>query len=63
MNPFIQKQPEKIDLKKVIEERIKEYESAIEYFKKNEYKEEQIKKGEEDKKTLIELLEKGTFLS
>ena len=57
MNHFIQKQPEKVDLKKVIEDRIKEYESAIVYFQKNEYKEEQIKKGEEDKKKLIELLE------
>jgi hypothetical protein len=58
MNPFIQKQPEKPDLKKLIEERIKEYDLAIEYFKNNEYKEEQIKKGEDDKKTLIDLLEK-----
>ena len=58
MNPFNQKQSEKIDLKKMIEDRIKEYESALEYFKKNEYKEEKIKKGEEDKKILMELLEK-----
>ena len=58
MNHFIQKQPEKVDLKKVIEDKIKEYESAIVYFQKNEYKEEQIKKGEEDKKKLIDLLEK-----
>ena len=58
MNPLFQKQSEKIDLKKVIEERITQYDSAIEYFTKNEYKEEQIKKGEEDKNTLIELLKK-----
>ena len=58
MNPFNQKQPEKPDLKKLIEERIKEYELAIEYFKKNEYKEEQIKKGEDDIKILTDLLEK-----
>ena len=58
MNPFNQKHPEKPDLKKLIEERIKEYEMAIEYFKKNEYKEEQIKKGEDDIKILTDLLEK-----
>ena len=58
MKSSIKNQPEKKDLKKEIEERIKEYELAIEYFKNNEYKEEQIKKGEEDKKILIESLEK-----
>ena len=58
MKSSIKNQPEKKNLKKEIEERIKEYELAIEYFKNNEYKEEQIKKGEEDKKILIESLEK-----
>ena len=49
---------EKIDLKEVIKERIKLYELAIEYFKKNDYSENQIQKGEEDKKTLMEFLKK-----
>ena len=51
-------QPGEKDLKKEIEERIKEYDSAIEYFKSNEYKEDQIKKALDDKKILEESLEK-----
>ena len=58
MNPFIKKKEEKIDLKKTIEGRIKDYALAIDYFKKNEYNNEQIKKGEDDKKILIEILDK-----
>ena len=53
MNPFIKKKEEKIDLKKTIEGRIKDYALAIDYFKKNEYNNEQIEKGEDDKKVLI----------
>ena len=48
---------DKKDLKKLIEERIKEYESAIEYFKENDLS-PQLIKGEEDKKILIDSLEK-----
>ena len=58
MNPFIKKKEEKIDLKKTIEGRIKDYALAIDYFKKNEYNNEQIEKGEDDKKILIEILDK-----
>ena len=58
MNLFKKKDStNKKDIQKVIEERIKEYDSAIQYFKANEL-ENQSKKGEEDKKLLIELLEK-----
>jgi hypothetical protein len=48
---------DKKDLKKIIEDRIKEYELAIEYFKSNEL-ENQLKKGEEDKQILIDSLKK-----
>ena len=58
MNQFKQKENDnKINLQKVIEERIKEYESAIQYFKENELN-NQLQKGEEDKKQLVESLEK-----
>ena len=58
MNQNNKNQSEQKDLKKEIEEKIKEYDLAIIYFKKNEYKEEQIKKGENDKNKLINLLKK-----
>ena len=48
---------DKKDLKKIIEDRIKEYELAIEYFKSNDL-ESQLKKGEEDKQILIDSLKK-----
>ena len=58
MNNFKQKEnSDKKDLDKIIEERIKEYDSAIEYFKENELT-SQLIKGEEDKKILVESLEK-----
>lgn len=60
MNPFKSKEivnNNKKDLKKIIEERIKDYDLAIEYFKQNELK-SQLLKGEEDKKKLIESLDK-----
>ena len=46
--------PEKKDLKKEIELRIKDYELALDYFKNNDYSEEQINKVSEDKKILKE---------
>ena len=58
MNPSLKKVDEKKELIKNIEERIKEYDLAIEYFKNNNYNEDKIKKGEEDKKLLEELLGK-----
>ena len=58
MNPFIKKKEEKINLKNIIEGRIKDYESAINYFKKNEYDNDKIEKGENDKKILSEFLDK-----
>jgi len=58
MNQFKQKETlDKKDLKKIIEQRIKEYESAIQYFKENNL-DSQLNKGEEDKKILLETLEK-----
>jgi len=48
---------DKKDLKQIIEDRIKEYELAIEYFKSNGL-ESQLKKGEEDKQILIDSLNK-----
>ena len=48
---------DKKDLKKIIEDRIKEYELAIKYFKSNDL-ESQLKKGEEDKQILIDSLKK-----
>ena len=61
MNPFKTKDkentPEKKDLKKTIEDRLKEYQSALDYFKENELN-TQLKKCEEDIKTLNESLEK-----
>ena len=47
----------KNDLKKKIEERIKEYDLAIAYFKKNELQ-LRLVEGEKDKKILVETLEK-----
>ena len=58
MKSSTKNQPGEKDLKKEIEARIKEYDSAIEYFKSNEYKEDQIKKALDDKKILEESLEK-----
>ena len=61
MNPFKTKEKEKIvekkDLQKIIGDRLKEYQLAIEYFKENELN-TQLKKCEEDIKTLNESLEK-----
>ena len=60
MNPFKSKEivdNNKKDLKKTIEERIKEYDLAIEYFKDNDLK-SQLTKCEEDRKKLIESLDK-----
>lgn len=48
---------DKKDLKKIIEDRIKDYELAIEYFKSNDL-ESQLKKAEEDKQLLIDSLNK-----
>ena len=48
---------DKKDLKKIIEDRIKDYELAIKYFKSNELG-SQLKKGEEDKQILIDSLKK-----
>ena len=60
MNPFKQKDKEnkaKSELKKLIEDRIKEYDLAIEYFKENNLPINLVK-GQEDKKILVESLEK-----
>ena len=60
MNPFKQKDKEnkaKSELKKLIEDRIKEYDLAIEYFKENNLQINLVK-GQEDKKILVESLEK-----
>lgn len=57
MNQLKQKENnKKNDLSTVIEERIKEYDSAIKYFKENglDY---QLQKGEEDKNKLVKSLE------
>lgn len=50
--------PEKKDLKKEIDLRIKDYDLVLDYFKNNNYTEEQIKKVSEDKKILKESLDK-----
>ena len=60
MNPFKQKENPntgKNELQKLIEERIKEYDLAIKYFKENDLQ-LRIVNGEEDKKKLVESLEK-----
>ena len=51
-------EPEKKDLKQEIKLRIKDYDLALEYFKANEYSEEQINKVSEDKKILMESFDK-----
>ena len=60
MNSFKQKDKEnkdKNELKKLIEDRIKEYDLAIEYFKENNLPINLVK-GQEDKKKLNKTLEK-----
>ena len=60
MNTFKQKDKEnkdKNELKKLIEDRIKEYDLAIEYFKDNNLPINLVK-GQEDKKILVKALEK-----
>ena len=51
-------EPEKKEIKDEIELRIKDYDLVLEYFKSNDYSAEQINKVSEDKKILIECLDK-----
>ena len=51
-------EPEKKEIKDEIELRIKDYDLVLEYFKSNDYSEEKINKVSEDKKILMECLDK-----
>ena len=51
-------EPEKKEIKDEIELRIKDYDLVLEYFKSNDYSAEKINKVSEDKKILMECLDK-----